>query len=87
MFGVSGSHLIILAIILIFLGPKKLPALAQTMGKALRNFKDAMSGVEEARFRHVEENHKIQPPPVISTADPHAPIPPKDGQDDPSKKS
>ncbi len=30
------------------------------MGKALRNFKDALSGVEEAKFRRIEEEKKAQ---------------------------
>lgn len=55
MFGISGEHLLILGIILIFVGPKRLPELGNTLGKAIRNFKDAMSGVEEAKFRHLGE--------------------------------
>lgn len=55
MFGISGEHLLILGIILIFVGPKRLPELGNTLGKAIRNFKDAMSGVEDAKFRHLGE--------------------------------
>ena len=51
MFGISGEHLLILGIILLFFGPRRLPELGNTLGKAIRNFKDAISGVEEAQFR------------------------------------
>lgn len=53
MFGISGEHLLILGIVLLIFGPKRLPELGNTMGKAIRNFKDAISGVEEAKFRHL----------------------------------
>lgn len=34
------------------------------MGKAIRNFKDAISGVEEAKYRHIEEKNKAGTAPV-----------------------
>jgi len=55
MFGISGEHLLILGIVLLIFGPRRLPELGNTLGKAIRNFKDAVSGVEEAKFRHVDE--------------------------------
>jgi sec-independent protein translocase protein TatA len=55
MFGISGEHLLVLGIILLIFGPRRLPELGNTMGKAIRNFKDSLSGVEEAKFRHLEE--------------------------------
>lgn len=54
MFGISGEHLLILGIILLIVGPRRLPELGNTMGKAIRNFKDAISGVEEAKFRRID---------------------------------
>lgn len=60
MFGISGEHLLILGIVLLIFGPKRLPELGNTMGKAIRNFKDAVSGVEEAKFRRLEENAKAE---------------------------
>ncbi len=55
MFGISFEHLVIFGIILMLFGPKRLPELGNTMGKAIRNFKDSVSGVEEASFRKVAE--------------------------------
>jgi sec-independent protein translocase protein TatA len=60
MFGLSGEHLVVLAIVLIVFGPKRLPQLGNTMGKAIKNFKDAVGGVEEARFRRIEEEEKLK---------------------------
>jgi TatA/E family protein of Tat protein translocase len=57
MFGISGEHLLILGIVLLIFGPRRLPELGNTMGKAIRNFKDALSGVEEAKFRRLEEEN------------------------------
>ena len=54
MFGISGEHILILGIVLLIFGPRRLPELGNTMGKAIRNFKDAISGVEEARFRRLD---------------------------------
>ena len=55
MFGISGEHLLILGIVLLIFGPRRLPELGHTMGKAIRNFKDAISGVEEAKFRRLQQ--------------------------------
>ncbi len=56
MFGISGEHLLIVGIILLIFGPRRLPELGNTLGKAIRNFKDAVSGVEEARFRKLADS-------------------------------
>jgi sec-independent protein translocase protein TatA len=60
MFGISVEHLIVLGIVLVIFGPRRLPELGNTLGKAIRNFKDAISGVEEAKFRRVEEEQRAQ---------------------------
>jgi sec-independent protein translocase protein TatA len=76
MFGISGEHLLILGIVLLIFGPRRLPELGNTLGKAIRNFKDAISGVEEAKFRRLEEEEKKQtiasqvPPPAGASAQP-----------------
>lgn len=43
---------------LLIFGPRRLPELGNTLGKAIRNFKDAVSGVEEAKFRRLEDEKK-----------------------------
>jgi sec-independent protein translocase protein TatA len=44
MFGFSGEHLLVLLIILLLFGPKRLPDLGHSLGRTLKNFKDAMNG-------------------------------------------
>jgi sec-independent protein translocase protein TatA len=44
MFGLSGEHLLILAGILLIFGPRKLPELGASVGRAFRNFKDGLNG-------------------------------------------
>ncbi len=60
MFGISGEHLIILGIVLIVFGPRRLPELGNTLGKAIRNFKDSLAGVEEAQFRRIKESEAAE---------------------------
>lgn len=56
MFGISGEHVLILGIILLIFGPRRLPELGNTLGKAIRNFKDSLNGIEEAKFRKLPED-------------------------------
>jgi len=42
-----GELLIILLVVLIFFGPKKIPEMAQGIGKGMREFKKAVKGVED----------------------------------------
>jgi sec-independent protein translocase protein TatA len=41
-----GELLIILLLVVLFLGTKKLPQLGEGLGKAIRNFKQAASGTD-----------------------------------------
>lgn len=46
----SLTHLLLLLIIaLIFFGPSRLPQLGKSMGKAIKGFKDGLSGEDEAK--------------------------------------
>ncbi|HEX8906969.1 MAG TPA: twin-arginine translocase TatA/TatE family subunit [Longimicrobiaceae bacterium] len=42
-----GETILILAVILLFFGPKRLPEAASSLGKGIREFKRAVSGVGE----------------------------------------
>lgn len=55
MFGVSFEHLIIVGVILLFVGPKRLPELGNTLGKGIKNFKDSFNGIEEAPYKRINE--------------------------------
>jgi len=72
MFGISGEHLLILGIVLLIFGPRRLPELGNTLGKAIRNFKDAISGVEEAQFRRIDKEAKDGATPLKTAATPAA---------------
>jgi len=49
MFGLGmGELLVILVIALLFLGPKKLPEVATSLGKAIRSFRKATSDLSES---------------------------------------
>ncbi len=68
MFGISGEHVLVLAIVLLIFGPRRLPELGNTLGKAVRNFKDAIDGVKEAKFERIQET----PPSSLSVTLPPA---------------
>jgi sec-independent protein translocase protein TatA len=58
------THLVlILAVALIVLGPKRLPEAGRGLGSAMRGFKDSLSSPEP----HVEQP-TIQPPPQAESA-------------------
>lgn len=65
MFGLGVSEvLIILVAALIFIGPKKLPVLAKTLGSAFREFQNATKGLtsslhEPVERRPVEESNDL----------------------------
>jgi sec-independent protein translocase protein TatA len=73
MFGISGEHLLILGVVLLFFGPRRLPELGNTLGKAIRNFKDAISGVEEAQYRKIEDPAK-GPAPMAAAQPAQTPV-------------
>lgn len=61
MFGISFEHIIIVGVILILVGPKRLPQVGNSMGKALKNFKDSLSGVHEADAKKIAEQPEAPP--------------------------
>jgi sec-independent protein translocase protein TatA len=57
----SLSHILILALILlIFFGPSRLPALGQSLGKAIRGFKEGLNEMN-AEAKDVSEQKEIKP--------------------------
>lgn len=63
MFGLGvGEIVVILVIALIFIGPKKLPELARTIGKGFREFQGAMRGINQTIHNpHQDNNHNQAP--------------------------
>jgi sec-independent protein translocase protein TatA len=70
MFGISGEHLLILGIVLLIFGPRRLPELGHTLGKAIRNFKDSISGIEEAKYRKLDDSPNKKPEALTQTSAP-----------------
>ena len=70
MFGISGEHLLVLGVILLIFGPRRLPELGNTLGKAIKNFKDSISGIEEAQFRRIDGNKSNSKTESPQSADP-----------------
>lgn len=44
MFGISGEHLLVLLVVLLIFGPRRLPDLGNSLGRAIKGFKDATNG-------------------------------------------
>lgn len=59
----SGEILVILVVILILFGGKRLPEFAQSLGKGIREFKKACQGEDEGEIiSSGEEKQNFQPP-------------------------
>jgi len=72
MFGIGTQEwIIIFVIVLLIFGPKALPKIAQSLGKGIRDFKDAMAGVTN-EFEN--DTHKREEP---RAASPQPPSPPQ----------
>ena len=58
----GGEIFVILVVVLLLFGSKKIPELAQGLGKGIRQFKDAMNGVQselQNEMKGVEKDTKI----------------------------
>ena len=89
MFGVGWTEiLLILVVALLFLGPSKLPEIAKGLGKGIREFKKAVSSLEddepprkasystEVRHEPVPAPPAIEPPKTPGEVAPAAPVAP-----------
>ena len=78
MFGdiIQPTHLlVILVVALVVLGPKRLPEVGRSLGKGLRDFRTAMSGIEEhtaglLRDEPAAATHTPIPEPTLEAATP-----------------
>ena len=60
----GGEVFVILLVVLLFFGSKRIPELAKGLGKGMREFKDAMSGIE----REVKDAANSEPKPLQEPA-------------------
>ena len=49
MFGISFEHMLIIGIVLLIFGPKRLPDLGRSLGQSIKNFKDSFNGTDSNR--------------------------------------
>lgn len=73
MFGISGEHLLVLVVILLIFGPRRLPDLGASLGRTLRNFKDAMNNDQIPAQPAAPVSQQIPAQPVATAAPTAAP--------------
>jgi sec-independent protein translocase protein TatA len=61
--------LLILAVVLIFFGPKRLPGLGAALGSAIRGFKRGISGIEDAMTETQCPNCKAELPKALAVGE------------------
>jgi len=59
----GGELLVILFVILVFFGPKKMPELGKNLGKGIREFKNAMKDIQEGVEKSMKDPPSPPPPP------------------------
>jgi TatA/E family protein of Tat protein translocase len=75
MFGIGATELIvILAIALVVLGPKKLPEIARSLGRGLAEFRRASSDMRREFLDVADETRPLSPP--AATSQPETPAAP-----------
>ena len=66
--------LLILAVVLIVLGPKRLPETARALGRGVRDFKNAISG-DDNPLHEIPQEHEMSAPPPAPPPEPAAVAP------------
>ena len=69
----GGEILLILAVVLLLFGGKKLPELARGLGKGIRDFKDASEGVKREIHRNINVINADDEPVSTEMKDPIVP--------------
>ena len=69
----GGEILLILAVVLLLFGGKKLPELARGLGKGIRDFKDASEGVKREVHRNINVVNADDEPANTETKEPIVP--------------
>src|SRR5947209_3858164 len=63
------THLLfLLVIVLLVLGPKRLPEMARSLGRGFRDFKDAISGEDHSAMNELQQPIPATPPPAPEPA-------------------
>lgn len=60
MFGFSGEHLLVLLIILLIFGPRRLPDLGHSIGRTIKNFKDGINGLNETPAEKAANSARLE---------------------------
>ncbi|HEY6779550.1 MAG TPA: twin-arginine translocase TatA/TatE family subunit [Thermoleophilaceae bacterium] len=63
--------IVILVIVLVVFGPKRLPDLGRSLGKGMREFKDSVTGKDDKELpevQHVAPVERPDPAPTTTTA-------------------
>ena len=64
----SGQHMILLVVLVVLLfGGKKIPELAKGLGKGIREFNDAKDGIKSEIENGAKDKDKIQAPNTTNT--------------------
>jgi sec-independent protein translocase protein TatA len=61
MFGISFEHIVIIGVVLLIFGPKRLPDLGKSLGQSIKNFKDSFNGLDSER-NHQDRIADKKPP-------------------------
>ena len=68
-FGIGVWELLILLLVLLLVfGPKRLPEMGRSLGKGMREFKDSISGKDDDEPVHVAQSAELPPAPVDDSA-------------------